>query len=492
MKVHIPNSFYTYMLLSFLILFPAHMFPQNKTKVNETHQSYKVQNTGDISIKKWKDNKKAAFSFTFDDCMQSQYSHVFPIFQQFGFQGTFFVIVGSLKDSNPDWLYGTWPEFIEMSNAGQEIGSHTMTHPHLQNLPIGDSLTEGTLIYELFQSKKIIQQRIPDRQCIDLAYPYSEYDNDVLFYTSQYYESARAISLDPVDSILTGEDWYKIGSRVIIFDMPRDSLADDLDEFQDFINYVQNTIGQGKWGLLQAHDVLPYDSIAIAISLGSYQPISVPWFTLACDSIYNYEQDGDLWVAPVRDVTRYMKERESFYYNIASITDSSIIINVSDTLDDNIFNFPLTADIIVPDDWTTVTVFQGTFYENTSAHFSGSNNIIETSLIPDDGQVRIYKGIVSGINDIAQNNQELFKLYQNYPNPFNPSTTISFSIPASANSKLIIFNSLGEEVSTLQNGYLEKGLHKINFNAEKLSSGIYFYRIISGNYLVTKKMILLK
>jgi len=485
--VHI--SIFKYVFSSLVLLYTFCVFPQSNFQAPHNNQ---IQNPGDVSIKKWKDDKTAAFSFTFDDCLHSQYSHVFPLFHQYGFKGTFNVIVGSLTDSDPYWLYGTWPEFIEMSDSGQEIASHTMTHPHLQNLPIGDSLTEGTLIYELYQSKKIIEQRIPDEKCITLAYPYSEYDEDVVFYTSRYYEAARNISLDPVDSIVSGEDWYKLGSRVINFDLPRDSLYDDLDEFQDFIDYVQTTINDGKWGLLQAHDVLPYDSIYIAIDLGSYEPISVPWFILACDSIYKYEQAGDLWVAPVRDITKYMKERECLNYNIVSATDTSIILNVSDTLNNNIYNFPLTADIIVPANWTTVTVFQGTFYDYTTSFISGSNNIIQTSIIPDAGQVRLYKGYVSGINNYVRENPEDFRLYQNYPNPFNPSTIISFYLPEAGITKLKIYNLLGQEVAASFNGYLSKGLHKLNFDAGKLSCGIYFYRITSGSREATKKMVLLK
>ena len=72
-----------------------------------------------------------------------------------------------------------------------------------------------------------------------------------------FYESARAISVDPVDSSLSGQEWYTIGSRVITFDMPRNSPSDDLDELQEFYDYVDNSINQGGWGLLQAHDVIP-------------------------------------------------------------------------------------------------------------------------------------------------------------------------------------------------------------------------------------------
>ena len=463
------------------IFFPEYSFSQETSL-----------NIGDILVKKWKDDKTAAFSFTFDDCMQSQYDHVYPIFEEYGFKGTFYVITAPLDDPyGPFWRYGTWSEFIEMSNAGHEIGSHTVHHLHLRNLAIGDSATDSTLVYELYQSKKRVEQKIPDNKCIDIAYPYSEYDSDVLHYTSQYYEVARAISVDPVDSILQGLDWFKIGSRVIVFSMPRNSPADDLDELQQFYDYVDTTISQGKWGLLQAHDVIPFDSVNIAINQGSYQPISIQWFDSACQYVYDAEQNGDLWIAPVRDITRYMKERECYTYNILSVTDTSITINVTDTLNNSLYDFPLTADIIVPNNWSTVSVFQGSFYNYTASYLSGSNTVIETSVVPDGGIITLYKGLVSGINDIAQTPGK-FELYQNYPNPFNPSTNISFSVPSAGFISLKVYNSLGEEVKTLAENYLDKGYHSLNFDASGLPSGVYYYRLNSGNYSEVRKMILLK
>ncbi len=478
-------------LLAFFLLIPGNLFSQNKNKIARI--TYKPASIGDVSVKTWKDDKTAAFSFTFDDCLQSQYDYVFPIFEQYGFKGTFYVITGPLDDPwGPYWRYGTWPEFIEMSDAGNEIGSHTVTHPHLQSLPIGDTLTSGTLLYELYQSKKSVENKIPGKKCIDLAYPYSEYNNDVLYYTSEFYEIARAISVDPVNSSLSGQDWYKVGSRVIEFDMPRNTPADDLDELQDFYDYVDNTITQQKWGLLQAHDVIPFDSIASAIGQGSYQPISVQWFDSTCQFVSNAEQNGDLWVAPVGDITRYMKERDSYYYDIVSVADSEIIINLSDTLINSIYNFPLTADIIVPDDWTDVSVFQGSFYDYTSAYFSGNSNVVQTSVVPDAGPIKLYRGLVTGVNENATNSPDEFKLYQNYPNPFNPTTTIRFTLANAGFTTIKIFNSLGEEVSTPINEYLNKGNHDLTFNASNLPSGIYFYNIRSGSFSKTMKMVLLR
>ena len=85
-----------------------------------------------------------------------------------------------------------------------------------------------------------------------------------------------------------------------------------------------------------------------------------------------------------------------------------------------------------------------------------------------------------------------YSLQQNYPNPFNPTTTIKYSIPENGNVKLNVYNSIGEEVGKLVNGYKEAGSYKINFDASKLSSGIYFYKLNVNNYNSVKKMLLLK
>jgi len=85
-----------------------------------------------------------------------------------------------------------------------------------------------------------------------------------------------------------------------------------------------------------------------------------------------------------------------------------------------------------------------------------------------------------------------YTLSQNYPNPFNPSTKIQFGLPKESEVTLIIYNSLGQEVIKLVNQQLKTGFHEIEFNNSELSSGIYFYRMETADYVETKKMILLK
>jgi photosystem II stability/assembly factor-like uncharacterized protein len=94
--------------------------------------------------------------------------------------------------------------------------------------------------------------------------------------------------------------------------------------------------------------------------------------------------------------------------------------------------------------------------------------------------------------EAVQSKLNTYKLFQNYPNPFNPSTTISFSIPKSGLVKLIIYDVLGKKIKTLLNEIKTPGSYKTEFNAEELSSGIYFYKIQAGDFTETKKLILMK
>jgi len=98
----------------------------------------------------------------------------------------------------------------------------------------------------------------------------------------------------------------------------------------------------------------------------------------------------------------------------------------------------------------------------------------------------------SNVVEVIVNTPSKFELSQNYPNPFNPSTKISFSLPQTGHVSLKVYNALGQEVAQLINGVKEAGIHTIEFNAGNLNSGIYFYKLESGNLNQVKKMMLVK
>jgi hypothetical protein len=101
-------------------------------------------------------------------------------------------------------------------------------------------------------------------------------------------------------------------------------------------------------------------------------------------------------------------------------------------------------------------------------------------------------GGVLGIDEKSSGTPIAFKLNQNYPNPFNPTTTIDYIIPSDSKVEMVVYNMLGQKVRTLVNGYEKAGTNSVNFDGSNLSSGIYFFRLTSGNNTQNRKMLLLK
>jgi hypothetical protein len=100
--------------------------------------------------------------------------------------------------------------------------------------------------------------------------------------------------------------------------------------------------------------------------------------------------------------------------------------------------------------------------------------------------------VPSGVKINTDGNADGFALDQNYPNPFNPTTHLRFTIAELRFVSLKIYDVLGREVATLVDGEKKPGVYEMSFNASRLSSGVYYYRLSAGNYTEVKRMMLLK
>jgi Secretion system C-terminal sorting domain len=118
---------------------------------------------------------------------------------------------------------------------------------------------------------------------------------------------------------------------------------------------------------------------------------------------------------------------------------------------------------------------------------TNGDNIIDTT-------INTYDELITGINNYTNTAQipKNFELFQNYPNPFNPNTTIQYSIPQQSFVTLKMYDLTGRLIKTLVNKEESSGYYHVQFNAENLASGIYFYRLKTNNFVETKKLILLK
>ena len=117
-----------------------------------------------------------------------------------------------------------------------------------------------------------------------------------------------------------------------------------------------------------------------------------------------------------------------------------------------------------------------------------SNNFSSTIIAYADG-----RETVSSVEDkkiVSLPTQTI--LSQNYPNPFNPKTSINYSIAKAGHVKVMIYNMLGQKILTLVDENKTAGNYSVNFNAENLESGIYFYRLQTDNYIKSKRMVLMK
>jgi hypothetical protein len=145
--------------------------------------------------------------------------------------------------------------------------------------------------------------------------------------------------------------------------------------------------------------------------------------------------------------------------------------------------------------WEEIGFVAGSGNSNAPKDYSYTDNSLDNSgkysyrlkQIDNDGKTTYSNEIETDVTVVLE-----YALSQNYPNPFNPSTVINYTLSQPGFVTIKIYNTLGQEVSTLLNGQMDAGKHTLTFDASKLSSGMYLYKITAGNFTQVKKMLLAK
>jgi len=106
-------------------------------------------------------------------------------------------------------------------------------------------------------------------------------------------------------------------------------------------------------------------------------------------------------------------------------------------------------------------------------------------------QINVLNDIPINVDEDKRLSNE-YELEQNYPNPFNPATKIVFNLPKESYISLVIFDAVGRRIQTLVKNYMDVGKHEIIFDGTRFSSGVYYYQLMVGNNIFTKKMLLIK
>lgn len=260
--------------------------------------------------------------------------------------------------------------------------------------------------------------------------------------------------------------------------------TEDSNSFKVFAFDSTNSNGQALFGginngfynLYASKDTLISDTTFFTIYLDSTVitiemdiPNTFPVFTNLPDTIIIPSNSNDsitIW--------NFISDNES--------SDTTLVFDFSATPDTLNFSFNDTTGVL------TISSEDSTYSGNVILRIRADDTfggVVEDSIL-------INFTSVTGIDDIQNIIPKEFSLSQNYPNPFNPTTKIQFGLPKKSNVEIMIYNVLGQQVIKLVNKEFSAGFHTVTFNANKLASGVYFYRIIAGDFIQSKKMILLK
>lgn len=197
-------------------------------------------------------------------------------------------------------------------------------------------------------------------------------------------------------------------------------------------------------------------------------------FAAINDGVYLSTDSGTNWVA-VKNGMAYPYANSLFVNgtNIFAGTGGGVYLSTNNGTNWAAVNDGLNNDIIV-------------------ISFAVSGAYIFISTLNNGIWMRPLSEVITDVKNRLNNLPTSFSLQQNFPNPFNPTTTIDYSLPKSEFVTIKLYDAIGREIKTLVKGQKTAGNYSMQFNGSNLSSGIYFYRMQSGNYVETRKLLLLK
>jgi oligosaccharide reducing-end xylanase len=288
-----------------------------------TAAAFSNASVGDTEIAIWKDNRGGALSLTIDDALDDR-EDTLAILDDFGVKGTFFLNTGDLL-ARP----ALQAAMIVASQNGHEIGSHTLTHPHLT------SLSDAALDQELRESKAILEN-LTGKPVISLAYPFGDDDARVWAATAKYYLSGRDVFPDALHPA-TGQDMFRLGEAPGPFNWT------DAQFIQERLNFATSAATTGGWAIEMYHN------------LGSPGTLNRELFHTEAalrGHLANLTSGSlSLWVAPVGEVVQYYLSREGASLSTIFAGGNEMMVEL--TLDDpnGLIAAPLTLSTTVPGGW---------------------------------------------------------------------------------------------------------------------------------------------
>jgi len=383
----------------------------------------------DATICKWYENKSAALSLTYDSGLASHADLAAPLMSERGIDGTFFVTIDNVGIG-----YGAeWEEWQNISETGHEIGSMSVSFPHLT------TLGPQELHNEIYWSKQSVEENLTGVKCESFSYPYGEYNSSVITEVEKYYISARTtgynISGPPTPESAYPSSMYKI----IPCSFKEEHTPEEMNQL---IEDAKNSSG---WLVERIS----------TIEGSRADPLNLTNFTIHLDDIVS--NMDSVWVAPFSQISKYIIARNVTTPNFNDIEEEEFSIRLDSPLDPDIINVNMSVNISLPDDWVDLRIQYDQFNYTLETGDGGEGRFVILN-IPLNKSVKILRENIHPVLRIPSDDQ--YDQVCFYPVKGNSSTFFRFAVnyssvlnrsPRAPPICIFDFNGDGDSNDTINN-----------------------------------------
>lgn len=383
----------------------------------------------------WGNFCQAAISHTFDDGTGNQYSKAVPLFKSKGFNMTLFTVTSG-------GMFPGWDKAKNAFSQGDEIGSHSVTHPGT----VSDA--------ECKTSWEAITKNVPGEKCISIAYPNCNIPTSTTNLKT-YYIAGRICS-GQIENKTPG-DFYKISSIIV----GQNGASTDMD------GQANSAASKNGWAVFLHHGVDGDHSFASTSSTALGNHLN-----------FLSQNKSKFWVETFGNVARYIKERDAVSLSVQSSTENSITVSITDNLPDTIYNYPLTIRRPLPDGWTTAVVTQNGKSVDGSIVTVNAKQYVMFKAVPNGGTVVISKEPTSVISHVSRQSVKPTISLNNSVLMINPERFSGSAIEVS------LFNLNG---ATIGRYTFAKGSGLFSVPVTYLTNSAFFIKATDGITTVTSR-----
>jgi len=404
------------------------------------------------------DNKKAIYTFTSDDGFTNAATFFNNEFKRLDLRGSLALVANWINGAQtPASTYDFWNNLL--ADGRFDIINHSKTHVKFSSIT-NTQIGQDSLRNEIIGNQTVFRTKFPTQDFITIANPSVVNTDaaDVLIKQSHYAArngTSGYNSLNPTEA-----EWFKLKMLANYFSSKsRAAYSTEINR------YVDNIIANKQWLILLTH----------GIGTGAN---AMPDSAFTRHFEYVASKRADLWIAPLGEATKYIRERQNANILTVDSTASRIAISMTHQLDAAIFDYPLTLKTKLPIGWTSVTVTQGTQTAIVNAVQENNNRYIYYNAIPNGPVISLTKNDASSVSSKKKSDWHIFQ---------SNNQTLVVQKPDNETAELKIYSSTGNQVISTK---LTQTQNYINVSS--INKGVYLLKLTNEAYAVENIKVVLK